>query len=298
MKFAKRNSRKKKPQKPIQPESMPKYPQSCFFLYLNERRAGMRQKYPGKRMYELSILIAEEWNNKPPEAKKVYEDQAAKDKVQYNKDMEEYEKTEEYNNYQMELDDFNKAKERWENSMDVDNDDDMPKPQLPQKPRDPHSPKQPTAYNLFKKAIREEIKTAHPRSAPSKIEKEISKKWRSLSGDEKKQYEDEAKRLKEPYKIAMQEYIGTENHQRYQVKLELWEHECNRRMKKAREDYVALKEKSYNKDKEEKDEDTEASDINKKKRSKSQRDTQRAASETQSKKRLKVSAMHKVDILE
>ena len=108
---------KKAPKKPKQPEAMPKRPQSSYFIFSNERRNEMKVEYPEKKITELSKLIAQEWKAKSDEAKKVYEDQAAINKKKYHETMEEYKKTEEYKNYQNELDDWKKEKKRWENGM-------------------------------------------------------------------------------------------------------------------------------------------------------------------------------------
>lgn len=106
----------KKPKKPKQPETMPKRPQSSYFVFNNERRPELRKKFPTKKITELAPIISKEWKAITAENKKVYEKKAAELKEAYKKRMNEYEKTDEYKEYQdtlveyrKELKSFNKA---------------------------------------------------------------------------------------------------------------------------------------------------------------------------------------------
>eukprot|EP00486_Rosalina_sp_Unknown_P010285 CAMPEP_0201591748 /NCGR_PEP_ID=MMETSP0190_2-20130828/189834_1 /ASSEMBLY_ACC=CAM_ASM_000263 /TAXON_ID=37353 /ORGANISM="Rosalina sp." /LENGTH=218 /DNA_ID=CAMNT_0048050209 /DNA_START=1573 /DNA_END=2229 /DNA_ORIENTATION=+ len=150
--------------------------------------------------------------------------------------MEEYKKTEEYRNYQNTLEQWKKDKKRFENEMDVDSDDDMPKVSMPRKPKDDKCPKRPlTSYFLYAKAVREETKTEFPNKPITEIATEISKKWKLLSEEEKKPYNDEAARLKEQYKKDMEEYQGSDAQKEFKRKLEEWKEECDKRRREAKE---------------------------------------------------------------
>lgn len=86
-------------------------------------------------------------------------------------------------------------------------------------PRDPAAPKRAaSAYFLFMADIREEVKQAHPGSKMSHITKEIAVKYRALTAEEKKPYDDEAKTLKKAYDEKFAEYKSSGKHAAYTAK--------------------------------------------------------------------------------
>ncbi len=109
--------RPKAPKKPKQPDSMPKRPQSSYFVFSNERRVDMKDEYPDKKLTELSGLIAAEWKTKTDAEKKVYEDRAAVFKAAYQARIAEYKKTEEYEAYIESIAQWKKDKKSWEAGM-------------------------------------------------------------------------------------------------------------------------------------------------------------------------------------
>jgi hypothetical protein len=231
----------RKLKKPKQPEAMPKRPQSSYFIFSNQRRNQLKDQYPDKKVTELSKLIADEWRVKSAEEKKVYEDQAAVNKEKYNKEMESYKLTDEYNEFQDELQRWRKAQKAAD--MEVDGDEEPIKISLPRKPKDPHCPKKPlSSYFLYAQSVREQTKAEFPNVNITEIAKEISKKWKLLSEDEKKPYNEEAARLKEEYNKALEEYEGSDAQLDFKKKLAEWTEECARRKQKARAKQEKLKE--------------------------------------------------------
>ena len=87
-------AKKKKPKDP----NAPKRPQTAFFLYMNGRRAILRDKNPNKSNTEITKLIAQEWKSLKDKSK--YQDQATKLKKEYAITLEEYKKTDKYKQYQ------------------------------------------------------------------------------------------------------------------------------------------------------------------------------------------------------
>merc|ERR1712154_617509 len=167
----KKGKAKKAPKKPKQPDSMPKRPQSSYFIFSNERRNQLKDQYPDKKITELSQLIAAEWKTKTAEEKKVYEDRAAQKKEEYQVTIAQYKKT----------------------------------------------------------------KEEFPEMAITDIAKEISKKWKVLTEDEKQPFNDEAARLKEQYKADMSEYNGSSSQIEFKKKLDEWKMECDQRKQAAKD---------------------------------------------------------------
>eukprot|EP01083_Nonionella_stella_P010153 29014_1 len=228
-------SKGKPPKKPKQPESMPKRPQSSYFVFSNERRSQMKSEYPDKKLTELSVIIAGEWKNKTAEEKKYYEEEAAKNKIKYQSEIEQYKKTKEYDLYQERVEEWKLEKKRWDSGAYIENDANTPKISLPRKPKDSKCPKRAlTSYFLYAKEIRGETKLEFPDKPITEIAKEISKKWKVLTEDEKKPYVAEAERLKAAYKIEAAEYEGSDSQIQFKTKLQEWKLECDRRKQAAK----------------------------------------------------------------
>jgi len=234
----KKGKAKKAPKKPKQPDSMPKRPQSSYFIFSNERRNQLKDQYPDKKITELSQLIAAEWKTKTAEEKKVYEDRAAQKKEEYQVTIAQYKKTKEYDEYALKLEEWKKQKKEFDRmeKMDVDSEDEPLKVSLPRKPKDEKCPKRPlTSYFLYAKAVREKTKQEFPEMAITDIAKEISKKWKVLTEDEKQPFNDEAARLKEQYKADMSEYNGSSSQIEFKKKLDEWKMECDQRKQAAKD---------------------------------------------------------------
>merc|ERR1712228_937234 len=189
---------KKAPKKPKQPDAMPKRNQSSYFLFSNERREQIKAENPSKKLTELSRLIADEWKKKSDDEKKVYADKSAVLKQAYLLRMEEYKKTDEYAAYTAACDQWKIDKKQWEKADDADSDGEPLKVSMPRKPKDEKCPKRPlTSYFLYAKDVRAATKEEFPNKPITEIAKEISKKWKLLTEEEKKPFNDESIALKE-----------------------------------------------------------------------------------------------------
>merc|ERR1712130_674975 len=152
--------------------------------------------------------------------------------------MEEYKKTDEYAQYIAACDQWKIDKKNWENagSADGDSDTEPLKVSMPRKPKDEKCPKRPlTSYFLYAKDVRAATKQEFPEMAITDIAKEISKKWKVLTEDEKKPFNDEAARLKEQYKADMSEYNGSSSQIEFKKKLDEWKMECDQRKQAAKD---------------------------------------------------------------
>merc|ERR1712130_166084 len=237
---------KKAPKKPKQPDSMPKRNQSSYFLFSNERREQIKAENPTKKLTELSRLIADEWKKKSDDEKKVYADKSAVLKQAYLIKMEEYKKTDEYAQYIAACDQWKIDKKNWENagSADGDSDTEPLKVSMPRKPKDEKCPKRPlTSYFLYAKDVRAATKEEFPNKPITEIAKEISKKWKLLTEEEKKPFNDESIALKEQYKKDMEEYNGSEAQLAFKTKLDEWKSECDKRKSAAKEKQLKKRER-------------------------------------------------------
>ncbi|XP_022992985.1 high mobility group B protein 7-like [Cucurbita maxima] len=81
------------------------------------------------------------------------------------------------------------------------------------KDKDPNAPKRPpTAFFVFMDDFRKSYKEAHPDSKGVKeVAKEGGEKWKSMTDEEKKPYQDKAAELKAEYEKALEESRNAEN---------------------------------------------------------------------------------------
>jgi len=78
------------------------------------------------------------------------------------------------------------------------------------KDKDPNAPKRPlSAYMYFSQDWRERIKTEHPEVSFGEIGRLLGQKWKSLSDEDKKPYEDMASRDKKRHEAEKAEYDRT-----------------------------------------------------------------------------------------
>eukprot|EP00483_Globobulimina_turgida_P001564 UN01566 len=88
-----RPSEYKIPKKP-KPDGAPKRPLSSYFLFAKEERATVKEQNPDLDIYEITKLIAENWNhNVDEDDKKKFEDEAIVLREDYKTARNEYEKS-------------------------------------------------------------------------------------------------------------------------------------------------------------------------------------------------------------
>jgi len=73
--------------------------------------------------------------------------------------------------------------------------------------KDKNAPKRPeTAYLLFSREVREEIKKKNPDATFGELAKKIAKKWRNTPDSEKKEYQATYEENKKKYEKALKAY--------------------------------------------------------------------------------------------
>jgi len=178
---------------PPAPESMPKKPASGFFLFLSEqRKAGNAGG---------NSQLTDAWRNLGAEGQKKYQDEAAEQLAQYEKDMKDFTKSADGKRYlrlKAAADKKNRimqAKTKFLGSAGA-----------PQEPKRPQS-----AYFLF-------IADKRATLPPGKISdnaKVLTDMWKDISEEEKKAYDDKHNELKEQYEKDMAEYKNSDNFKKY-----------------------------------------------------------------------------------
>ncbi|XP_063624146.1 high mobility group protein 20A isoform X1 [Cydia splendana] len=93
--------KKPKKRKPKVPRDVtaPRQPLTGYVRYLNERRDQLRAEHPELGFAELTRQLASEWSKLPAEEKQQYLDAADQDKEKYNKEWDEYKKTDAYKEF-------------------------------------------------------------------------------------------------------------------------------------------------------------------------------------------------------
>lgn len=81
--------------------------------------------------------------------------------------------------------------------------------------KDPSKPRgRLSAYMYFGQTLRPALRQQHPEASVTELAKLIGQKWRELSDDDKKPYEDLAEQDKERYRREMENYVPTPGYER------------------------------------------------------------------------------------
>lgn len=223
----------------------PKKPPTAYFLFTNKVRAAVTAANPDMKITEIAKVLGQKWKEISEEEKKEYQDEAAKLKEQHKITVEEYKKSDLYQEYLQTV-------AAWQQEQDKKKSDekaakaaeqaDRPKVSLPRKPKDPNAPKKPlTAYLLFSGSVRAQARSDNPEMKITQIAGVIGNKWKALSEEEQKKWADLAAKQKEEYKIVSAEYQKSENFAAFKVKMEEWEKECVRRKEAAHAKHLKKK---------------------------------------------------------
>jgi len=84
---------KRKTKKKKKDPNAPKRPTSAYFYFAGDVRPGIREENPDMKVTQVMCLIAEKWRELEEEDKKPFEEQAAKDRKRYEKEMKQYNET-------------------------------------------------------------------------------------------------------------------------------------------------------------------------------------------------------------
>jgi hypothetical protein len=158
-------------------EDHPKRALTAYMLFSQERRADIKKAHPDVGFGQIGKMLGEEWKKTSPEEKKRFHEEAAKDKIRYQKEMASY-------------------KEAHPESSDEEE-----KPaKKKRKKKDPNAPKKPcSAFFHFSRRMRPKIKEQNPQATFGQLGKLIGEEWAKLTPEQKKEYEEMAAADKERY---------------------------------------------------------------------------------------------------
>ena len=169
---------------PDQDPNAPKRPMTAYFFFMNTNRERIKEENPDAANTEISKIAGEEWKKMDADEKAKYDAMVAKDKIRYEKEMENYTPP-----------------------SDDDDSDSPPKKKQAKKKKDKDAPKAPlTAFFCFSKKMRPKIKAENPDLSFGELGKKLGEIYRGLSDEDKVEYEDMAKADKERYKKEMAAY--------------------------------------------------------------------------------------------
>lgn len=172
---------KKGKRRPKKDPNAPKRGKSAYMFFCADVRESVVEQHPDKKMTDISKILGAKWKELSDEAKKPYDQMAKEDKARYEREKESY----------VPDDDYAAAGTT----------------KTKKKKKDPNAPKRPlSAYFLFQKAKRAEIKEANPDFGLGDIAKALGEQWKQLSEEEKKPYTDEAATLKAEYDVVLKKY--------------------------------------------------------------------------------------------
>lgn len=170
--------------------SQPARPASAYWLWLGDKRKELEKEAGVAKGSVVSKLAGEKWKNMSEEEKKPYNLRAIEAKQQYEKDMEAFKSGggEVVKRKKKVKEEKKKGKSQREEG----------------KPKKP-----PTGFWLWQCEVRESlVKEAGTNSIPV-IGKLAGEKWKVLSAEEKKPYEEKAEVLKKEHTKAVEEWKAT-----------------------------------------------------------------------------------------
>lgn len=165
----------------------PKRPQSGYFLYVNATREKVQTEIGGKAFGAVTKIQAERWKSLPADEKSNYEQQAADLKAKHETDLAAFKEAGGVVGQK-------RAEKKDAKQAKID--------KAAAKQSDADKPKKPVggAYGVFMNKHRAEIQQSLPAgSAVSAVAPVASAKWKALSEEAKKPYDEEYQQVKARY---------------------------------------------------------------------------------------------------
>lgn len=175
-------------------KNAPKGAQSAYILFGNDVRASIKEATPGISATDVMKEIGSKWKELSKEEKAPYEEKAAQDKSRYQEELATY-------------NDKKAAEGSDEDDEDEDEEDSPAKKKKQKKKKDENAPKKPSsAYIFFGQSARASIKAKNPDMPPKEIMRELGVQWKAMSAEEKKPYEEMARKDKQRHEDELEVY--------------------------------------------------------------------------------------------
>jgi len=189
-----------KGEKKLKDPDAPKKPLSGFLLFNKDKRPIVKKELPDLAPKEVMAELGKRWRDLSAKKKKPYMEASEKLKEEYKRLKEDYVRPSDEKLAEL---DVNKPKTRAKKGTKAKG--------APKKKRDPNMPKgKKSAYLFYQSAVRKDVKAEFAdedgKADASEVRKEIAKRWKALSKEDKVEYEENALDDKERYEHEMKAY--------------------------------------------------------------------------------------------
>jgi hypothetical protein len=173
-----KNPKEKAEKKSKKESNSPKRGLSAYIFFCQDKREEVKKNNPSLKATEILSELGKMWKSLTDKKKKPYEEKAKEDKVRYEEEMKNYE-----------------PEEKEEKKKTVKK----------------SSPRSPSAYLLFCKDKRDEVKNKNPEMKMTEITSELGNMWSNMSDAKKKKYVDQAAKLKKEFEDKKEESKSEED---------------------------------------------------------------------------------------
>ena len=184
-----KTGRKRKPERDV---NAPKRAMSAYLLYQNGMRDQFRRENPGMTFGQLSKYTSHMYKNLTPQEKETWVARAQQDKARYDAQLAQY------------------IPPPGHDARGILIEENRPRKRNKRGPKDPAAPKRPSgAYVFFTNDMRPKVLQEFPGLKFVDLGKVLGERWRALSPQEKKTYEDMAANDKIRFQMEMQQYTAS-----------------------------------------------------------------------------------------
>jgi HMG (high mobility group) box len=166
---------------------------SAYLLYQNAMREQFKRENPGMTFGQLAKYTSHMYKNLTTEEKATWETRATQDKARFDTEISAY------------------VPPPGHDARGVLIEDMRPRKRSKRGPKDPGAPKRASgAYVFFTNEMRPKVLTEYPGIKFVELGKVLGERWRALTPEEKKRYEEMATDDKVRFQMEMQQYTATQ----------------------------------------------------------------------------------------
>jgi len=155
-------------------------------IFSQQKRADIKSAHPDVGFGQIGRMLGEEWKKLTPEDKQKFNEEAAKEKIRYEKEMAIYRET----------------------HPETSDEEESPS-RKKRKNKDPNAPKKPcSAFFHYSRRLRPKIKENNPQATFGQLGKLIGEEWSKLGPEARKEYEELAAADKERYEKENKAYLA------------------------------------------------------------------------------------------
>lgn len=179
--------------KPEKDANAPKRNLSAYLLYQNAMRDQFKRENPGMTFGQLAKYTSHMYKNLTPEEKATWESRSQQDKARYDAEMAVY------------------VPPPGHDARGVLIVDQAPKKRNKRGPKDPAAPKRASgAYVFFTNEMRPQVLKEYPGIRFVELGKVLGERWRALTPEQKKKFENMAADDKVRFQMEMQQYTANQ----------------------------------------------------------------------------------------